>query len=426
MADYDSLKDWIYDLQVFGIKLGLSSTEAMLDRLGRPERRFPTIHLAGTNGKGSTAAMMASILKASGRRVGLYTSPHLVNFRERFLINDRMPSKKRLAETMALVRAACDEREPPTFFEFTTALAFEYFAEEKVDIGVIETGMGGRLDATNVLEPLAALISEVAVEHTQHLGPTLKHIAFEKAGVIKPGRPILTSANEPKVLAVIAARAGEMAAPFYRLNADFRARWTARGLSYSGLRWRLGGLKLGLLGRHQSQNAALALAGLEIIEGEGFKVSPQAVQDGLARVRWPGRMQLVSRAPQLIVDGGHNPQALRTLIQALAEVPRRRTIIVLGVMADKDVPTIIKTVAPAADRLIVTRAAYERSAAPEVLAAAANGLGFEPVVAPDLMAAVGQARAEAKDEDLILITGSLFVAGEFLAAAGLTPLFEEG
>jgi len=425
LTDYQALKDWLYDLQVFGIKLGLSSTEAMLARLGNPERRFPSVHLAGTNGKGSTAIMLATVLAEAGFKVGLYTSPHLVNFRERYLINGRMPTKKRMARAMAHIRQAVDEPEPPTFFEFTTALAFQYFADEGVDLGVIETGLGGRLDATNVLKPLISLVSDIALEHTQYLGTTLREIAWEKAGIIKAQTPAATTARRPVATEVLAGRARELSAPLFRLGPDFRVRWTPKGLYYQGLAWRLSGLKLGLTGRLQGPNAGLALAGLELLGRQGFEVGEASIRQGLARSRWPGRLETISQNPRIIVDGAHNPAACQALVRALAEIPARRLIIVFGVMADKDLSAMVQAVAPAADELILTRAAYERSAPPERLAQAADRLGFPYRLVPDLAAAVDLARKLARTDDLIVITGSLFVVGEVLAGVKSVPLFEE-
>ncbi len=425
MASYDELKSWLYDLQVFGIKLGLSSTEALLARLGRPERTFPAVHLAGTNGKGSTARMMAQALEAAGLKVGLYTSPHLVNMRERFLINGRMPSRDRLAQTMARVRAVCDNREPPTFFEFTTALAFLYFMEEGIDIGVIECGLGGRLDATNVLTPKVSLIMDIGLEHTEHLGETLKQIAWEKAGIIKPGVPVVTAAARPPARDVIAGRAEELGAPLYRLGRDFFGRWTKSGLSYRGLDHNLSGLTPGLLGRHQGRNAAMALAGLELLARSGLKINEDAMRRGLAEAAWPGRLQVVAGRPRLVLDGAHNPAACRVMVKALDEIPHRRTIIVLGSMSDKDHRRVLSAIAPAADRLILTRAAYERSATPETLAAAASEMGLTFETVGELMAAIERGKELAGEEDLVVVTGSLFIVGEALDGLGLAPVFEE-
>jgi len=431
LAGYKAIKDWIYGLQVFGIKLGLNSTESLLKRLGDPHKDFASIHLAGTNGKGSTASVMAAALIEAGYKVGLYTSPHLVSFRERFLINGRMPRPERLAGSMARVRAVVDESEPPTFFEFVTALAFLYFKEQGVEVAVIETGMGGRLDATNVLQPLVSLISDIGVEHTQYLGRTLKEIAGEKAGIIKPGVPVVTQARRPTAVGVIAQRAEELKAPLYRLGRDFKARWGKGGLSYRGLDWSLKGLRPGLPGRHQGRNAALALAGLEVLNRRGLPVDEQAACDGLEKVNWPGRFQAIGQRPLTILDGAHNPAACRVLAEALKEVPRRRLILVLGAMADKDLSGMLKALgglldlSAGGDELILTRAAYERSATPEALAEAAQRLGYRFTIVGELLAAIGRAREMAGQEDLIVITGSLFIAGETLAGLGLTPIFKE-
>lgn len=425
MADYQALKDWLYGLQIFGIKLGLNSTEELLKRLGNPERGFPSVHLAGTNAKGSIAAFIAAVLQEAGYRTGFYSSPHLINLRERFLVNGRMPTRERFLESLAAVRRVVDDRQPPTFFEFTTAVAMEYFRRRGVEAAVIETGLGGRLDATNVLRPLVSVISDIGLEHTQYLGRTLAKIAWEKAGIIKPATPVVVQAQHPAVRPVIAARAEELKAPLIRRGREYTSQWTGSGLSYRGLTWRLRGLEVGLIGRHQGRNASSALAALEALSGRGLAVDEAAARRGLARVRWPGRLEIIDQRPEFIVDGGHNPAAVRVLARALSELKPRPTVVVLGSMSDKDHKGVLRAVAPAADELILTRAAYERSASPETLARAAEALGLRFRLAPELMAAVELGRRLAGGEGRLVVTGSLFVVGEVLDGLKRGPLFEE-
>jgi dihydrofolate synthase/folylpolyglutamate synthase len=423
--DYQALKKWALDLQLFGIKLGLSSTEALLGRLGNPEKGLKFIHLAGTNGKGSTAAMVATALKEAGLKVGFYSSPHLVSFRERFLINGRMPLKEHLAPYMARVREVADEIEPPTFFEFTTALALLFFAQEGVDLAVMETGLGGRLDATNIIRPLASLITNISLEHTQYLGSTIEEIAAEKAGIIKPHTPVATQELDPRAAGVVETRAREVEAPLFRLGQEFKVIDRGTGFDYQGLAWNLEGLKTGPGGDFQKLNAGLALAGLELLGRSELKVGPEAARRGLAQAAWPGRFQIVGRRPLTILDGAHNPQACQTLAQALQTIPRERLILVLGLMSDKDHRAVLKTLGPLADLLILTRPAYERSAQPRDLASQAREIGLRPVVEPELGPALDRAKASAGEDDLVLITGSLFLAGEVMELLGLDP-FPEG
>ena len=426
MADYQVLKDWLYQLQVFGIKLGLSSTEALLDRLGRPQDAFPAVHLAGTNGKGSTAVTLTQILIDSGYKVGLYTSPHLVNMRERFLVNFKMPTKDRLAGTMAKIQAVCSEEEPPTFFEYTTALGFEYFKEEAVDIAVIETGMGGRLDATNIVDPEVSIICDIGREHTQYLGTTIRQIAGEKAGIIKPGRPVVTTARTAAARQVITARAEELNAPLRVYGSDFSARWTKSGLTHRGLGsdWRFT-VQPALYGPYQRYNTSAALVAAELLSRSGFNIDPAVAAQSPARVRWPGRFHKIEDNPTVIIDGAHNPQALRALFGALERYPHKRLICVMGAMADKDLEVMIGLVGPRVDQLILSSPAYARSAKPEALKVIADRLGLASRTEPDLIKALELAKSKAGPGDLVLAAGSLFLVGEILERTGRAPIFEE-
>ena len=428
-TDYEELAKWALDLQMFGIKLGLSSTQALLSRLGDPHLGLKSVHLAGSNGKGSTGAVMAAVLRESGQKVGFYSSPHLVSFRERFLINGRMPRPDKLAGYMARVREVCDESEPPTFFEFTTALAFLYFAEEKVDAAVIETGLGGRLDATNIIRPKVSIITTIALEHTQYLGHTIEEIAFEKAGIIKENTPLVCGALEPRAGEVVAARAAEMKAPLYIFGRDFQARLQGRELDYKGLSLNLKGLKMGLTGPFQAPNAALALAALELFAGPGPAPAEEAIRRGLAGLTWPGRLQVIDRSPLTILDGAHNPEACRALAGALPQIlkdeQKTGLILVMGAMSDKDHRPMIEALGPLADRIIFTRPVYERSAEPEVLSRVAAELGLGGRVERNLMEALDLARGQAQESDLIIVTGSLFVVGEVLEGLGIRPFEEE-
>ena len=304
--DYQELTKWALDLQLFGIKLGLSSTEALLSKLGDPQKQLKAVHIAGSNGKGSTAAFLAHILRESGFRVGFYSSPHLIDFRERFLIDWKMPSREKLAKYMVRVREVSDPTEPPTFFEFTTALAFLHFAEEGVDAALIETGLGGRLDATNIIRPQVSVITTLTLEHTQYLGRTIEEIAFEKAGIIKEKTPVILGRVPAPAEDVIRRTAAEKGAPLYIYGRDFQARAQGSELDYKGLSLNLKGLKMGLAGPHQSRNAAVAMAALEVFSS-GPPMAEEAIRKGMAGLSWPGRLQVIGRDPP--DHPGRSPQS---------------------------------------------------------------------------------------------------------------------
>ncbi|MBI3013855.1 MAG: bifunctional folylpolyglutamate synthase/dihydrofolate synthase, partial [Candidatus Tectomicrobia bacterium] len=319
---YPEILEYIYSLQKFGIKLGLQNMRCFLDLLGHPERDFPSIHIAGTKGKGSTAAMVASILSAHGYRVGLYTSPHLQSFTERFSINGRAISQERVCGIARELQALLDRElhdkpgggdtlflQSITYFEFVTAMAFRYFSTEKVDVAVVEVGLGGRLDATNVVDPLLSVITNIDYEHTQYLGETLEAIAREKGGIIKKGRPVVSGVVQSGPAQVIEEISRVREAPLDLLDRDFGAVSVLETPFVQYLDYRETGrgplvnLRLPLLGVHQQWNAALALRVCSILPALGFSLTESGLRDGLASTRWPGRLQVVRYRPVLIVDG---------------------------------------------------------------------------------------------------------------------------
>ncbi len=405
---------WVYDLQKFGIKFGLSSTARLLARLGNPQERCRYVHVAGTNGKGSVAAMLSRILTLAGYPVGFYSSPHLIHFHERFRFRDADIDDAAVLNLINRVKAVVDPVEPPTFFEFVTAMAFLYYAEREADPVILETGMGGRLDATNIIEPLLCIITNIALDHREFLGTSLAAIAAEKAGIIKPGVPVVTGVAQRTALVPIRAAAEALGCRLWRRGPDFRTRGQGRGqFRYEGLETTLTGLRTNLLGRHQFQNAALALAAVELLQQQGFHLPEAVIRQGLGEVRWPGRLELAAQQPRLILDGAHNPAAAATLAQALRrDLTYRRLILVLGIMADKDIKGILRRLLPLADVAIFSRPRYDRAADPEVLQTAAAYLPGETYIHGDLAAAIQQARGLAEEDDLIVVTGSLFTIGE--------------
>jgi dihydrofolate synthase/folylpolyglutamate synthase len=435
--DYRNSLDYLFGLQRFGIKLGLSNITALLAHLGNPHQGLRAVHIAGSNGKGSTAAFLTSILRQAGCRVGLYTSPHLIDFTERIQVDGAPVTEGRVARLTGRIQEAVGEMERSgelwadssafslakdtdrqkatiTFFEFTTAMAFLHFREAQVDVAVLETGMGGRLDATNVIDPLLSLITPISLEHQQYLGRTLLQIAGEKAGIIKPGRPLLTTARQPRVIDLFRLKCRELGAPFYAYGKEFRGRKAGlRLMDFQGIRHRWASLRLGLAGSHQVLNASLALASAEILMEKGFPISEDPVRKGLAGAKWPGRLELVGDSPPVLLDGAHNPGAAKVLKQALREeFPRRRLILVLGIMADKEIPKMMSTLIPLADLLILTRPQMDRAASLETLGKHASARGKPTRAVADVGNAVGEAMAEAGKDDLVVVTGSLFTVGE--------------
>ena len=382
-ADLAQATAWVFDLQKFGIKFGLSSTLSLLARLKLDYQEGRYIHIAGTNGKGSVAAMLSAIFSRAGYPVGMFTSPHLVSFRERFRLGTGGVARPLLALING-VRAAVDEAEPPTFFEFATAMAFLYFLKAGAAPIILETGMGGRLDATNIVQPLVSVITNISRDHQEHLGEGLLAIAGEKAGIIKPGAPLVTYARQKQVLHLFRSRCREVGAPFYQGSIDFKTRGKSRGsFDYTGLQHQSPGLTLSLRGRHQSGNATVALAVLELLDRNGFPVPEAAIREGLETSCWPGRLEQVAQDPRVLLDGAHNPAAALTLAQNLKQIRKTgRLILVMGVMADKDVDTILARLLPLAQTVIFTQPQYFRAATPRDLARRAQPYGLEILQTP--------------------------------------------
>ncbi|MEW5722720.1 MAG: folylpolyglutamate synthase/dihydrofolate synthase family protein [Thermodesulfobacteriota bacterium] len=416
--NYNQAVEYMFSLQKFGIKLGLNSTENLLEALGRPHDHLKILHLAGTNGKGSVGAMVCAILGRAGYKVGFYTSPHLVSFRERFALGGEMISEEDVTRLAGMVLSVCRPEEPPTFFEFVTAMAFQYFYERRVDLAVMETGLGGRLDATNVARPLVGVITNIALEHTEHLGPTLVSIAREKAGIIKPGMLVVTGERRPRLRALFDETARDRSAELAVLGRDFQVRSNrAGGFDYRGLSLRLKNLRTNLAGRHQVVNAALALAALEGLGRKGFNAGEADIRAGLTSVRWPARAELRPGGPgrpDLMLDGAHNPAAAKVLARLLRDMKYHRLHLVLGIMADKDVTGIMAPLLPLAQVLYLTRPVYFRAAEPEALAALAQGFPGPVSVHRTVPQALEAASAAAGPGDLVLVTGSLFTVGEAL------------
>lgn len=418
LMDYKEALDYLYGLQHHGIKLGLSNILSLMDILRGPHQAFKSIHIAGTNGKGSTAAMISFILQAAGLRVGLYTSPHLVSFTERIKVNGVPIPEERVIDLVMTLKSKLPTLNSlsPTFFEFTTALAFQYLKEEEIDIAVIEVGMGGRLDATNVIIPMVSAITNIGYDHQEFLGNTLSEIAREKAGIIKEGVPVITADQERDALKVIEDVSKENGAKLYIYGEDFRAdpRLQTQVFDYYGLEYILRALELSLLGSHQIVNASLAIATCEVLNPR-IEIDEEAIRKGLKETIWEGRLEVALENPTILLDGAHNENAARCLKRALKEIflhEHDRLFLIIGIMKDKDIRGILKALAPLAHEVIVTRPDSERAAPASLLLSEAERFNPRVKVIERVSDALMAAKEKASSSDLICVTGSLYTVGE--------------
>jgi dihydrofolate synthase/folylpolyglutamate synthase len=413
---YSEAIRFLYELQLFGMKLGLENVRRLAALAGNPQDRLRFIHVAGTNGKGSTCAMLEAIYRAAGLRVGLFTSPHLVSFAERIQVDRRLIAADDVAELAAEMRSLLQggdfRRAPPTFFEVVTVMALQYFARQGCDLVVWETGLGGRLDATNIVSPLAAVITNVQLDHQIYLGQTVAEIAREKAGIIKPNTPILTTADDPAALQVISQTAAALHAPLTLVPGGDPA---------------IRDYEIGLRGEHQRTNAALALAVARALR-ERIPVPDHAIRSGLKEVQWAGRLQRVERAVGQIIllDGAHNPAGAQSLAAALpgmippgADAAGERPALILGTMRDKDYAAICQILAPLAGKILLAPTGSPRTADPASLAGCCRAANPRAAVVAceDLAAAL----AAASGEKFIVVTGSLHFIGGAMELLGLLP-----
>lgn len=393
--------------------LKLERVAEALRRCGAPHLRFPSLHVAGTNGKGSTASFLQAMLSAAGYHVGLFTSPHLMDFCERIRLGRRQISQDQVIEGVAEIRAVVEPAGIQlTPFEMMTVLAFTAFARARVDVAVVEVGLGGRLDATNVLSPLVSVITSIGLDHQAYLGPTLAHIAREKGGVIKPRTPVVIGRVDEESFVILRDIAKEQRSPLVSYGNDFVMKANDRGgVDYQGWSWQLPDVRVGLRGRFQYDNAAVGVAALEMLSST-FPVAEPSLRSGLLTALWPGRLEVVSERPCVILDGAHNPQAMETLHATLPEILQgRRAKVLFGVMHDKDWRAMISVLAKLATEVMVTRVQQPRAEEPEVLREALAPL-CPTRVQMDARAACQQLVAEAGPDEAIVVCGSLFLVGE--------------
>jgi dihydrofolate synthase/folylpolyglutamate synthase len=401
-----SALEWLYGLEQFGIKFGLENISTLVEALGHPERTFRSVHVAGTNGKGSVTAMVESVLRVAGYRSARYTSPHLVDLSERFFIRGQDVDPDTLEEAIDDLRALIEDlRESgrlavsPTFFEVTTALAFELFRRANVELAVCEVGLGGRLDATNVLVPEVSAITSIGLDHEQYLGTTLREIAVEKAGIIKRGVPVVLGPLESEAREAVVDVARSRGAPIIDATATDDVRR----------------MTIGLRGAHQVQNAAVALKVLELIAMQGIALSRSAIAEGFARVSWPGRLDIrrMSDGREILLDAAHNPDGARALAAYLQTSPFAGAPIVFGVMRDKDIEGILRALEPVTGTMFMTRTSSARAAHPADLAATLQSIArsHSVEVVPSPIDAVAAAWFRS---NRIVVAGSIFLLGDVL------------
>lgn len=403
----------------FGWRPGLENITAVLAHLGDPHRRFPSVHIAGTNGKGSTAAMLESIFRHAGYKTGLYTSPHLRSLTERILVNHRPIGWKRLHGYLQAMRHKIEELEV-TYFEALTAAAMQFFADEDIDLAFLEVGLGGRLDATNVVTPVLSMITSIDLDHTQHLGRTLSEIAAEKAGIVKPGIPFLASCKHSELVPVFEGIGRERGSPFY--NVRSRVAVEPLTLDETGSRFNLrlpettyADLWVGLAGAHQIENAGIAVAAVQLLKSQGYAVEEFDVREGLRHVVWPGRLQRIQVRPKVVLDVAHNPTAIESLVHALKSFfTYERLIVIVGILKDKDFRGMAGPLAQAATELIAVTPQSDRALAARELAREVEHTGVRCREAVDMAEAWRMARGLAHPADLICVTGSHYTVGDFL------------
>ena len=412
--NYEEALEYIHAVQWAGHKPGLSRTRTLLAALGDPHKTLKFVHVAGTNGKGSTAAMLASCLQAAGYRVGLFTSPFINRFNERIQINGEQIPDEALVQLVEQVRPAADAMtDIPTEFEIITALGMLWFARQRCDIVVLEVGLGGTLDSTNVIDPPeCAVITALGMDHVKELGPTLADIAAAKAGILKSGSPAVSYGGVPEADAVIARVAKEQHAPLTVVDFS-KLRFDGGDLDevtfdFDGL----DGVRLPLIGSYQPRNAAVAITALRVLRGRGWDIPEQAIRKGLETVKWPGRFELLRHAPAFVLDGSHNAHGMRATVQSLRDrFPGEKFVFLLSIMADKDVDEMLDLLAPLAKRFVTVAAHTPRALPAETLAEAIRTRSIPTEAAPGIEEGVARA-VELGGQGPVCALGTLYFSGE--------------
>ncbi len=426
MDSYDETINYLYALQKHGIKLGLSNTNRLMQVLGEPHKSFRAIHIAGTNGKGSTATAIASILNTSSVKTGLFTSPHLISFTERISINDQRISEDVVISLTSRIRKLISKSDiNPTFFEFVTALAFYYFSMNNVEWAVIETGMGGRLDATNIIKPDITIITNISLDHCEFLGNSIADITYEKAGIIKQGTPLLTSSLDNGVISQLTDIANKHDAKMHIYDRDFKGSINqiddvGISFNYSG-DYSLSDLFVPLSGEYQLYNMCLAIRACEILQKKGLSISESSIISGLQNIRLEGRFEKLSNDPSIIIDGAHNPAAASALSNTVKTVfPDKKIILIAGIMDDKNISGILSPLIDAAESVILTKASYDRAATSDkmegIIADIANSGKIHDrskiINTDSVEEALKLAKSICNENSIILVSGSFYTTGE--------------
>jgi dihydrofolate synthase/folylpolyglutamate synthase len=417
---YQETVSFLCSLERFGILLGLENISQLLEQLGNPQKTFPVVHVAGSNGKGSTASFITEILRAAGLKTALYTSPHLNDFRERIRLDGAFVSREAIIAATEKIRPLYNP-ERTTFFELTTAVAFECMADFKPDMAIIEVGLGGRLDATNTVDPVVTVITDISREHEDYLGVGFKSVAREKAGIIKAGVPLITGASRHDAREVILETARNLSAPVKEFGHDFRGvRTQADAFTYRSQRLTLDGLTLSMSGSHQIKNASVAIAVIEELIELGRSIPVEAIRAGIANTRFSGRFELVSRHPDIVIDGAHTPEGMRLLKSTLRQLyPGVRPLLLLGMLGDKNYEQLVKIIAPVAREVVCVAPQGGRALDPEQLAALVRSLGVPASSASSIGEGVSILKGKAAQDDLILAAGSLYMIGPVRQACGV-------
>jgi len=426
--NYTEALAYLESLGKFGIQLGLVRIEALLDRLDHPERKFRSVHVTGTNGKGSTTAMIASVLTEAGLRSGMYTSPHLVDYPERMRLNGIDISREEFAGVIGQTRSAVEAMmagglESPTEFEVLTAAAFLWFAQQQAEIVVVEVGLGGLLDSTNVIVPEISVITNVTLDHMDRCGDTVEEIAHHKAGIIKPGVPVVTGASGAALLVIETASKRAMA-ECYVLGRDFHLTDNRYENGWQSFQLAVGQgspepYRTGILGRHQADNAALAVRTCQLLGLSEPRLTTEMIRAGLAKAKWPGRFEVFSGSPLLVLDGAHNPAGIRTLRQTLDDVfPGRAVVFLFGVLSDKDHAEMARILFRKTDRAVVVRPNSGRAAAVEDIAREISAFASEVETADSIAEGLMRAKNWAGPGEIVCAAGSLYMIGEVRQLVG--------
>jgi dihydrofolate synthase/folylpolyglutamate synthase len=422
--NYEQCLRYLEEIQNLGIKFGLDNVSTVLSSFKNPHQKYASVLVAGTNGKGSVCAMLAQILAFHNFRVGLFTSPHLVRVEERIQIGNKLIPTSSLCRWLTILRKRIEQLiaskkllSPPTYFELLTCLAFLFFNEQKVDIAILEVGMGGRFDATNVVEPSLSVITTISGEHKKFLGETLSQIAFEKAGIVKRSIPVVCGVEKKKALETIKKRAEELQAPFHAVFAgkrSFITHKTERGYSFV---YRTDeenySFTPSLQGKHQGKNAAVAIAASEQLSKAWKKLEKKKIVSGVEKTIWEGRLEIVSRNPLVILDGAHNEEGVRALRKYFEDFPSSPLILVFAIMRDKEIAKIAGILFPLANKIILTRFPYFRAALPEEIKKQAQSFQDRIVLEPDINKAIDMALRSTGSQGCVLVAGSLYLVGEF-------------